>query len=623
MEEIIMKNILKSLILLTLCTSLSGCEDFLTKTPETSLSPSSFFSSEKEMQLWTNKDMSNILPDCGSLAAIKSDDYIGKALDAIQKGTRTTATAGNWTQSNWGNLRHINQFFENCDRSKDDAVRLKYEGIEHFLRAWYYFTMLKDYGDVPYYDYVIASDDAQSLMKPRDSRGYVAAKILADLDAAIEKLPESWPEGATRVNKYAAAAFKSRVALFEGTYRKYHSVPDETVDGVQISSAWFLNQAADAALMVIRSGQYRLYTDNTMGRSQPYREFFQLESLKDNPEAVFYRIYDVDLLIRHSIQFDAKSNGYSATRRQVNHYLLKNGQPIQTRTGWEKEQYYEQFQNRDPRLSQTIHGPGYFGYLDAAMAGAVEKIDFARTVNGYRVIKHIANGSHENSTTSTTDWAYIRYAEVLLNYAEAKAELGTLTQEDIDMSIKPIRSRANMPNLTLPLAPDALMAAYYPHASGTQIAAILEIRRERVVELFAEGFHRSDMLRWAEGSFITPAGTLSAEASSVDPSMGTPGYKGIYIPALGEYDTDHDGLNDLLIYMSGNKPSTVSSSISATNQVEIGVNSRSLSEGDHGYLTLFEAEDYQWQNRDYLYPVPISQIQAYTNGALEQNPGWE
>lgn len=618
-----MKNIIKTLILGAVCTCLFSCEDFLTKVPETSQSPDVFFSSEKELALWVNKDMDNILPEADALASIKGDDYIGKTIDALQKGTRTTATSGLWTQSNWGQLRHINQFFENCHKCKDEEVRAKYMGIEYFLRAWFYYEMLCYYGDVPFYDYVLGSDDQSSLMKARDPRGYVAWKIITDLDAAADALPESWPEGGTRVNKYAALALKSRIALFEGTFRKYHKIADETVGEVTLNADWFLEQAADAALQVIQSNKYGLYKENTMGINQPYREFFQLESLKENTEAIFYRVYNVDLLIRHSIQFEAKSNGYSATRRHINHYLLKSGEPVQTRSGWATEEYFEQFHNRDPRLAQTIHGPGYIGYLDGSAKGSVESIDFSRSVNGYRVIKHISDGTHENSTTSTTDWCFIRYAEVLLNYAEAKAELGKLTPEDINMSIKPIRARVGMPNMTIPQTPDALMSAYYPNAFGAQLAAILEIRRERVVELFAEGFHRNDMLRWGEGEWITPAGTKNSGSASLDPSTATAGYKGIYIPALGELDTDHDGKADLLIYLSGDKPSTVSSSIPATNQIEIGTNSRSLSEGDHGYLTLFAAEEYTWRERDYLYPIPLSQIQAYTNGALKQNPGWE
>ena len=620
-----MKNtFIKTIAFSAAVLSMTACGDFLTKTPETSLAPESYFSSEKELELWTNKEYDVLLSDATDYAEIHSDDFIGRSLDALQKGTRTTATTGLWTQSHWGYLRHINQFFENCDKCSDAGVRTKYEGVEHFFRALFYFQMVRYHGDVPYYDYVVGSADQEALFHKRDPRGYVMKKVMEDLDNAASKLPESWSDGMTRVNKYTALALKSRAALFEGTFRKYHGIADEqytNADGstVTLSADWFLTQAAEAADKVISSGKYSLYTTSANSNWKAYRDFFQLEDLKGNSEVIFGKIYDVTLSVRHGLQFDYKNETLSATRRFVNHYLCSDGTPIQNREGWATEQYYEQFQKRDPRLAQTIHAPGHFGYLDPDMKGATEVTDFSRTMNGYRIIKGVSDGSHENATTSTTDWAYIRYAEVLLNYAEAKAELGTLTQADLDKSITLIRSRAGMPALTLPTTEDALMAEYYPNASGAQKPAILEIRRERVVELFAEGFHRWDLIRWKEGKTITPAGN---KTGTIDPAGSTPGYKGIYIPALGEYDTDHDGKMDLLVY-SGSKPSTISSSIPASNRIQIGANSLTLSEGDHGYITRDAAEEYEWKDRDYLYPIPLAQIQAYPEGVLTQNPGWE
>jgi hypothetical protein len=620
-----MKNIFKLLSVTAAALALTACEDFLTKTPETNLAPENFFSSEKELELWSNYEYSTLLNDATDYAEIKGDDFIGRGLSAIQKGTRTNATGGLWTQSHWGYLRHINQFFENCKNCRSEEARAKYEGVEHFFRALYYYQMVQYYGDVPYYDSVVGSADEAALFQARDSRGYVMKKVIEDLDNAAMKLPESWPDGCFRVNKYAALALKSRVALFEGTFRKYHDVADETYaeengSTITLSAEWFLNQAAEAAQSVMSSGKYSLYTTSSNSHWKAYRDLFQLEDLKGNPEVIFAKQYDVTLAIRHGLQFDLKNETYSATRRFVNHYLRNDGTPIQTREGWATEQYYEQFQRRDPRMAQTLHGPGHFGYLDPQMKGAVESIDFARTLNGYRIIKGVSDGSHENATTSTTDWAFIRYAEVLLNYAEAHAELGDLTQAMIDKSIKLIRDRAEMPNLTLPTVPDALMTEYYPHAKGTQLAAILEVRRERVVELFAEGFHLWDMIRWKEGNPLTPDGNKVAGAP-MDPASLTPGYKGIYIPNLGEFDTDHDGKMDLLIY-SGSMPGTVSSSIPATNRIQVNANSLTLSDGDHGYITRDAAEDYVWKDRDYLYPVPLGQIQAY-GGKLTQNPGWE
>ena len=130
-----MKSIFKVLTVSAVVLAMTACEDFLTKTPETNLAPENFFSSEKELELWTNYEYNTLLDDATSYAEVRGDDYIGRSLSAIQKGTRTNATTGLWSQGHWGYLRHINQFFENCSNCKNEEVRTKFEGVEHFFRA--------------------------------------------------------------------------------------------------------------------------------------------------------------------------------------------------------------------------------------------------------------------------------------------------------------------------------------------------------------------------------------------------------------------------------------------------------------------------------------------------------
>ena len=138
-----MKNIFKVLTVTAAALALTACEDFLTKTPETNLAPENFFSSEKELELWSNYEYSTMLNDATDYAEVRGDDFIGRGLNAIQKGTRTNATSGLWTQSHWGYLRHINQFFENCGNCKSAEARTKYEGVEHFFRALFYYQMVQ------------------------------------------------------------------------------------------------------------------------------------------------------------------------------------------------------------------------------------------------------------------------------------------------------------------------------------------------------------------------------------------------------------------------------------------------------------------------------------------------
>ncbi len=615
-----MKKIYYILTAVLAASALISCEDFLTKTPETALSPSSFFKTASDLELCTNKFYNDVLEDT-DIAELYSDDMMGTGLSAVQKGTRTSSSKS-WSTPDVGSdgyissngtftpLMNINYFLENSSNCPDEATREKYNGVAYFFRAYFYFKMVRQYGDMPWYDYVIGSSDTESLNKPRDPRGYVMMKVLEDCDKAYERLPEAWASGPLfHVSKNAALALKARAALFEGTFRKYHAgseyVPQdqETYGDVTISSEWFLTQAYKAAETLI--GKKSLYNGNTMGISgkatnASYREFFVLEDA-DPSETILARAYksDESIAIRHGIQFDYKNGKRSATQRFVNHYLKNNGTPY-TEEELATMQYAAQFKGRDPRLAQTIQGPGYIAIAESAP----EQISWERTVSGYRVIKFISSAAHEGATTSTSDFALFRYAEVLLNYAEAKAELGILTDADVALAIDPIRARVGMPKMgTVPTTVDPLMEKYYPNAEGTQKAAILEIRRERTVELCFEGFRQWDLLRWKEGKWMVPA--------------STEGFQGLYFPALGEYDLDGDGKMDVCLYQ-GTRPSTTAPE---ANIIEVAGN-WSLTNGTSGNLTYYKQENYQWnEGRDYLWPIPEDQRQI-TGGALSQNPGW-
>ena len=229
-----MKKIYYILTAVLAASTLISCEGFLTKVPETALSPSSFFQTASDLELWTNKFYNDVLEDT-DIAETYCDDMMGGSLNAIQKGTRT-ASSKSWSTPSVGSdnyissngtftpLMNINYFLENSKNCKDEAVREKYTGVAYFFRAYFYYKMVRQYGDMPWYDYVIGSSDTESLNKPRDPRGYVMMKVLEDCDKAYERLPEACGSGALfHVSKNAAMALKSRAALFEGTFRKYHA----------------------------------------------------------------------------------------------------------------------------------------------------------------------------------------------------------------------------------------------------------------------------------------------------------------------------------------------------------------------------------------------------------------
>lgn len=614
-----MKKHIIPLSILAASLLMVSCNDFLTKTPETTLSPGSYFSTKAELELWANDFYNDILPSPADLAELNADDCgSSTSLSALQKGTRDPSSKS-WSTSTWKPLRNINYMLEN-NRCKDPEARDMYNGVAYFFRALFYYEKVRAYGDIAWYDHVISSDDKESLNRPRDPRGYVMLKVMQDLDKAYELLPAKWSSDAVyHVSKDAALALKSRAALFEGTFRKYHAgtefVPEDkqTFEGVEISSEYFLRQAMDAAGKML--GTRKLYTGNTLGLATKdtdasYREYFILENAETD-ETILSRRYNVDVLVRHGLQFDFGSQKRSASQRMVNHYLQSNGKPIQARNGYATMGYWDTFQSRDPRMSQTLQGPGYVKADIDEKTGSHphESLPFGRTFNGYRVIKFISTSEHETASTSTSDYPLFRYAEVLLNYAEAKAELGELTAQDIANTIDVIRARVGMPAMgSVPTEEDALMLQYYPNAKGTQRAAILEVRRERAVELFCEGFRQWDLLRWSEGAALTP--------------RSTGGFQGIYIAAeeIGtDLDLDRDGKPDLYLY-TGDKPG--STSVEADGRIQIGGN-WTLSYDTSGFLTYWSKEDYVWnEDRDYLWPIPADQ-RTLTNYALSQNPGWD
>ena len=536
-------NILKVCVVCAIGISAASCNNsFMDRYPIAEISPENSFKSAQDLELYTNGFYEN-LPKINDI--VRGDNISDNVLysnvpmeqRSPERDIPSEAGSSGWS---WSTLRKINIFFDNYTSCEDKVAALKYEGVARFFRAWFYFDKVKSFGGVPWYDTEIQTDDEDLLYKPRDSREFIMDKVIEDLEIAVDRL------GTTRkpdqISKWTALAFLSRVCLYEGTYRKYHTelnLPD---------AGKLLEKAYKAAERVMNESGYTLYS--TGNSDIDYRDLFASDDLKET-EVILGRRYSLTLNKMHN----------------TNYYFL----------------------------SKTIRSVGYTR-IDSDKPLLP---DLEASMTGYQIAKFISKEAQDGDGASYQDVAIIRYAEVLLNYAEAKAELDILTQDDIDKSIRPIRTRAGMPNLNQNIAnsnPDKILASEYPNVSGNNKGVILEIRRERRVELALEGFRYDDLMRWKMGKLLEPH------------------FTGMYFPSLGEFDLDGDGTIDLLLYDDKAPESKAKQKIKIGGVIQ-------LTEGDHGYLVGFLNITKKFdETRDYLYPIPSGDIMLNKN--LEQNPNW-
>ena len=562
------------LLLTIVLLAISSCD--LTREPEATMAPDNYFKTTAQLALWTDGYYSQMDP-ADNCAMQNADDNIDNNLGDLMMGQRSPESETAWT---WTMLRRINYYFENSWRfTGTQADKDKHDGTSYFMRAYFYFVKVRRYGNVPWYNHVILDSDTESLRKPRQDREIIMDSIMQDLDKAIKMLPTG--KDVARVTKWTALALKSRVALFEGTFRKYHNLSNADK---------YLKQAADAAEEFINSSKYVLYSSG----DEPYRDLFNSFDAKAD-EVILARKYSTVANVMHGVQFKITNEKQGFTKRFMNHYLMADGSFYSSQENYDTKVFAEEVANRDPRLSQTVLSPGYVQVGDTKVTA-----NALNALTGYQPIKYVNSSAFNGDNKSYTDYPLFRTAEVYLNFAEAKAELGTITQSDLDKSINKLRDRARMPHMDLATAnsvKDPLMVEYYPNVTqGQNTGVILEIRRERTVELCMEGFRQWDIIRWKEGKQLT-----------------NPFY-GCYFPGEGEYDMDGDGTADLKI-STGDKGSFKGTFKKIGKDIF-------LTDGNSGYIHALKTIPVTWdENRDYLWPIPSSEI-VLSGMSLEQNPGW-
>ncbi|MGM9736246.1 MAG: RagB/SusD family nutrient uptake outer membrane protein [Candidatus Cryptobacteroides sp.] len=576
-----------------------SCDSMLDKAPQSKLSPETYFKTATDLQLFTNPLYNNLIPK--NPYNEESDQYVKMEPSDLMKGKSRTvpASGGSWT---WTDLRRINTCLDYIPQQcEDEAAAVQYSALCKFFRAYLYFDKVKKFGDVPWLDHEPGSNDPV-LYAPRDSREYIMTKMIEDIDEAIAGLPSSYGSLNYRATKWAALALKARFCLYEGTYRKYHQISYPEHD-----YSYYLGLAADAAKEIMDNGPFSLYTTGN-----PDLDYAVLFSMYDAPtcEAILAINFDSGIALCHNATAVALMNSQgrtSLTKKFVNCYLMKDGTRFTDKAGWETMSFIEETANRDPRLGQTIRIPGYARITENGGSYSYSStklgVDPVVTLTGYQMAKYVMpdnNTALDKFDKSYNDLMIFRLGEVYLIYAEAKAELGTITQDDLDNSVNKLRDRVGMPHMQVGVTADPYLqsADFYPEVTS---GVLLEIRRERAVELAQEGLRYDDLMRWKHGEMVAEP------------------YYGVYFPGPGVYDIDGDGTNDYYFYTTGNKDSSVKATVTSEIGKEVY-----LSEGDHGYLWPHGNIQDQFAfnpDRDYLYPIPINDRTLNPN--LTQNPGWD
>ncbi|WP_186757441.1 RagB/SusD family nutrient uptake outer membrane protein [Echinicola salinicaeni] len=575
-----------------------GCNDeFMERYPLDQISDENFWRTEQDLELYCNNFYPTYIKGFGSgwgtstvapygyNEAIAYGDvitdngapqsYSKVAADQYNGHVSGGSGSGGW---NWSDMRELNYFLDNYQRGDiEPAVRNIYAGEILFFKAWDYFKKVKTFGDVPWLTHVVQTNSPE-LMAPRTPRAEVMDSVLHILDKAISYLPEKGTEKPDRLNKDVALHLKSRVCLYEGTYRKYHA--DLGLDGTE-----FLEEAAAAAEQLM-SGTYSLYS--TGDAENDYNDLFATYSYDGNPEAILWKEYSADLTMGVAFSRYYAQNlrhRHGATRSLVDEYLCEDGLPISVSPLFMgKDSIQREMMNRDPRLTQTIANFGTYN-LQAGVQGAnnapkpnIPGLNGNKCPTGYRVAKWFLNdpADWDRVTNGMQAAMVFRYAEVLLNYAEAKYELGQLDQGILDETVNLIRARVDMPPLIMGNIPeDPIMDGNYAtYCSYVPDPVLREIRRERRVELAYESFRWDDLMRWKAGRFLE-------------------------IPVEG------------IKFVQEQFPSVVVD--------------KDVFLSEEGYIlpyfqTLPEGRQFD-EGKQYLFPIPIEDLVLNPN--LEQNPGWE
>lgn len=578
----------------------SSCSDFLDREPITKPEAGNFLTGAIQVENYIN-GLYMTLPSFSKFGLgvrseeKNSDNIIAEKYDARLHGQNNQFSGASDWQTGYQNLRKVNYFFHNYKvpeaQENEDVLSLK--GEAYFLRAYWHFDLLKKFGSIPVMDaFWDENATIAGLQIPAKTRNEVARFILSDLVEAKNLLHSRGKYSGIRINKEAAMVLAMNVALYEGTWEKYHSSDDFASSTNE--SNYFLGEVINWGNELFGCGIDLYKTGQNPGDA--FAALFNSKDLSGMGEVLLWRKYSSDEGVFHDVNGNLKagvvdSEGAAGiTQSLVDNYLNADGTFIDP-TNEKFKDFKETFEGRDPRLIQTVMNEGA-KFASATTATPMHLEEYTdekkntisppklagdgntRSLTGY----HIRLGIDTTfiSGNGETALPIIRYAEGLLAYAEAAAELEMWSDDIANKTLKALRERAGVKYLAP--AKDANFTDF-----GYTLTPVLqEIRRERRSELALQGFRLDDLMRWKADKLIV--GKRGKGAYVGDESILFKSYSPDNQKRIRERLTLDD--NKWADPMAGTLPS--------------------------GYQ--FHAD------RDYLLPIPPSELEL--NKKLKQNPKW-
>lgn len=483
---------------------LASCDDMLDKPPRSEFSNTpAFWSNSNSVESYSNTLYENYSGygqgGSGGWFYFKSlsDD---QADPNFENWTFTTIpnTSSYWSSA-FTEIRRCNYIIEGMAMSSlDDAVKKNYEAIARLNRAWQYFNLVRQYGDVQWYDKVILDPNDEAVNQPRTDRDLVIDNVVADLDYAINNLTTT--KAGNAWSKHMALAMKSDVCLFEGSYCKYRTQADNGKAADPARAEKYFKLCVEASEQLMAAG-YSL--------TKNYGEVYNSVDLSKNSEVIFWRNYHKDVLGHSTVDYTTGSTAQKGiTKDAVDAFLFRDGKPLATTTLDKDDKAYlnkdgdyslvKMLSTRDKRLSVLIDSVASFKGHGWVRGGKTQKTAEMTSSTAYTIQKYdnfamgadnpilYRNGIGSGYTDAPIYWISVIY----LNYAEAKAELGTLTQTDLDNTINKLLARADVPAMDLNPQADP--------ANNHGVSNLLwEIRRCRRCELMTDNWYRYwDLVRW-------------------------------------------------------------------------------------------------------------------------------